>query len=295
MYVTSRTGNEPAVSSVKRLGRYSSYFAQSVLWSHRMVEYLVYRLPPGVLGVLLLVSTALFVWVGYAVEKARGTQGTERIISLIQAAIFAIVAFLLGFTFSLTSQRFDERRVLLRDETNAIERTYLRASYLPVTSSADFRRVLRSYAQARLDSYETNIWTAGYTDVLLRGHRLGDRLWSLTSTAGRADPTNVQIGVLTLSLNEMLDQGSSQDIAMATHVPTAIWALVFVLMLGGAITTGQVFAHSRAVDVPLTLMYLVILSAVVFTIVDLDRPQTGLVQTNLAPLEQEIQRMSASE
>ena len=49
------------------------------------------------------------------------------------------MAFLLAITMGMASDRFDARRGLVLEETNAIGTTYLRAGYLDEPASSELR------------------------------------------------------------------------------------------------------------------------------------------------------------
>lgn len=258
-----------------------------------MGDYLAYSLPPGIFALCVFVSTLAMFLAGYVSTKARRSSADETF-GIIQTGVAALVAFMLATTFSQTSQRFDQRRALLRDETNAIGTTNLRAAYLPDHTSSGFRKLLRQYAQARLDSYKSDVGTPSHARDVDLSKRFGEELWSMASAAGHAQPANVQLGWLTQSLNEMLDLGVSQDIALRSHVPGTIFSLMVLLMCASAFTTGLAFGRAGKVDVGISLTLLFLLTAVVFTIDDLDRPQKGLIRIDLSPLQQQIREIPAA-
>ena len=258
-----------------------------------MTDYLAYGLPPAGFAVFVFALMTAFVAIGYAVGLRRRHPATEdKTFGLIQSAIFATMAFLLGFTFSLAGQRFDSRREIVRDEANSIGTTALRATYLPAGASLLFRQTLKQYVQARLDSYNFAMGTSDYAQSLERSQNLGDRLWSIASAAGRAEPANVQLGWLTQSLNETLDLGNSQNIMQRTHVPESIFGLVLLVMITSGFSAGISLVGARRIDVTLTLTFLVLVTGVVFTIDDLDRPQNGLIRTDFSPIQEQMQTLS---
>jgi len=48
-------------------------------------------------------------------------------VNMIQAAVLGMLALLLGFTFSMSTSRFEIRKQLVLEESNAIGTTFLRA------------------------------------------------------------------------------------------------------------------------------------------------------------------------
>jgi FtsH-binding integral membrane protein len=253
------------------------------------------------LGFAFLVVTVvgIFVAIGYRVERQRGPAtpagaGQDGAFSSVQGAIFATMALLLGFTFTITSTHYDERRILLRNEGNAIGTAALRADYLPKHDVGTFRSLLLEYARTRIDCYESAIGTPEYNRAEQRNARLANDLWTLNARAGRADPHNVELSLLTQSLNESIDTAGAMEVALRTHIPISILGLMLLLMLGAAFATGLGFARDKAMDIPLTVAFLVLVSALVFTIDDLDRPQTGIVRIDVSPIRMAIDAMPGS-
>ncbi len=59
----------------------------------------------------------------------------------------------LAFTFGLAASRFEARRDALPEEVNAIGTTYLRTAFLPEAYGQNARKLLRQYADNRLEIY----------------------------------------------------------------------------------------------------------------------------------------------
>jgi hypothetical protein len=68
-----------------------------------------------------------------------------------------LVGLLLGFSFVITSSRFNERSRLVNDEANAIGTCYLRAGLLAEPANSQIRTSLRRYTDFRLTSFERGI------------------------------------------------------------------------------------------------------------------------------------------
>jgi len=72
----------------------------------------------------------------------------------IDAAVFALLGLLLGFSFAGATSRFDGRRQLIVHEANAIGTAYLRLDLLPASEQPVMRGMFREYLDARLRAYE---------------------------------------------------------------------------------------------------------------------------------------------
>ena len=71
---------------------------------------------------------------------------------MLVGSILAMLAFLLAVTMGMASDRFDARHVLVRDESNTIRTTFLRAGYLAEPYGKDIQNLLREYVPLRIVS-----------------------------------------------------------------------------------------------------------------------------------------------
>src|SRR5271167_3109743 len=109
----------------------------------------------------ITISTTLFVSmlasleIGYRVgrRKIEDHPAAHEGIGAIEAAIFALLGLLLGFSFSGATARLDARRQLIIGEANAIGTAYLRLDLLPTSDQPEMRRLFREYVDARLGAY----------------------------------------------------------------------------------------------------------------------------------------------
>jgi len=74
-------------------------------------------------------------------------------LSTIDGAVFGLMGLLLAFTFSGAESRFDTRRQLIVQESNAIGTAYLRVDLLPATAQPQLREDFRSYTDSRIALY----------------------------------------------------------------------------------------------------------------------------------------------
>jgi hypothetical protein len=82
-------------------------------------------------------------------EEERGVYG------VLLAAMLTLLGLIIGFSFSMASSRYDQRKNLEEEEANAIGTEYVRADLLPADSAEKVRRLLRSYLDQRILFYTT--------------------------------------------------------------------------------------------------------------------------------------------
>ncbi len=72
-------------------------------------------------------------------------------------ATLTLLALLIGFSFSMAINRYDQRKIYEEDEANARElgTEYLRTDLLPPVAATNVRTLLITYLDQRILFYET--------------------------------------------------------------------------------------------------------------------------------------------
>jgi hypothetical protein len=227
-------------------------------------------------SVIILFAAESGLWLGRYVRR-RVQERTKAPIGEIVAAMLGLLAFMLGFTFSLAATRFDGRRMLVLEEANAIGTTYLRAGLLAEPHRSELRRLLREYVKTRIVSGpREQIWQAK-----VRSEELHKQLWSQATEVGEKNPASITVGLFISSLNETIDLHAKRvQLGMRNQIPILIWAVLYLLavlaigMMGyhtGIEGAGRFFGF-----VPMIITF----SMVLILIADLDRPQEGLLKVS---------------
>lgn len=199
----------------------------------------------------------------------------------IQASVLGLLALLLGFTFSMSMQRFDNRSMALIDEANAIGTAVLRVQLLPDKYKADATQLFKQYIESRV--------AIGQLDLTRHSERkkynqhiidLQNKLWSLAILAANDDPRPVTSGAFIQSLNDVIDKQGKRNALLQMHVPEVVLILLFIVF----ISSGGILGYSGGISgkrvlAPIILVSLLI-TLIVFIIIDLDRPKRGLIQVN---------------
>jgi hypothetical protein len=230
---------------------------------------------------ILFVSLIGVIEAGYRVghrAQAHASESSTAHINAIQAAVLGILALLLGFTFSLSLQRFESRSEAVVDEANAIGTAYLRAQLLPSSVRHEVRQSLRDYLDLRV---QASMMTVGHQAerqaLLVRANQVLDSLWLSARQAAEENASPVTSGLFIQSLNDLIDSYGRRDAALNRHVPEVVlWLLYGVLLMTGSIIgyACGVAGHRASLVAYIMVVLIVFL---VFIIIDLDRPHRGLI------------------
>ncbi len=252
---------------------------------------------PIILFVALFVAVNLAVYeFGYQIGKwirrrANGeVKPDEGPTGIVVGAILGLMAFLLAITMSMASDRFDTRRGLVLEETNAIGTAYLRAGYLDEPASSDLRDLFREYVPLRIATSNEALLISN----LERSEQLLDQMWAITEDVARAQPSDVT-ALFVESMNEVIDLHTSRFVAgVYARVP----ATILLLLVAGVILSLGLVGYNAGLSEkrsPIIAIVLVIaLGATLWLVIDLDRPREGLIQTSQQPLIDLQQKMGSS-
>jgi hypothetical protein len=210
-------------------------------------------------------------------QSPRSEEVRKAPIAEIVTAMLGLLAFMLGFTFSLAASRFDVRRTLVLEESNAIGTTYLRAGMLPEPHGAEIRKLLREYVKARLAFAKKN----QVLQASSRSEELHGRLWAEATAVGEKNPNSIVAGLFISSLNDVIDLHSKRvTFSLRNRIPITIWAALYFLAF---CAFGMMGFHMGVASkrrflgfIPLLLTF----SVVMFLIADLDRPREGLLKVS---------------
>ena len=200
------------------------------------------------------------------------------------------MAFMLAFTFSMGGSRFDVRRQLVLDESNAVGTAYLRTAMLPEPQRTEIRNLLREYVEVRLrivqdlDTYVPK--------GLARSEELHRLLWEQAAGLGLENDRSVMVGLFIQSLNEVIDIHTKRVAAGLVHrIPEVIWITLFFIGLLGTAVIGYRAGLSGTRGIPATLALIFAFSAVMILIMDLDRPGQSLFQVSQQSMARLLENM----
>ncbi len=237
---------------------------------------------------VLFVSMALAIEMGYRLGRGRqvsADDGFKAHVNGIAASLVGILALLLGFTFSLSLQRFDQRSGAVVDEANAIGTAYLRSQLLPVSVRGEVQELLRAYLGSRVQASAVTLANQAERELLLAQAKEAQlALWAYARQAAEQDPNPVTSGLFIQALNELIDSFGRRDAALTRHVPEVVLLLLFgtFLMAGAIVGYAAGVAGHRASFVTYVMVALIVV--LVFVILDLDRPRRGLIEVSRTSL-----------
>ena len=195
-----------------------------------------------------------------------------------------LLALLTAFTFSLALHRYEERRMTVVAEANAIGTAEMRVRLLNPPDNARMAALLQSYARARL---EYGLADAGEKRALAAKSATLRSELQAAALAALAPEARTPLGIyVTPAINAVLDIGTEREALNTARVPGAILFCLIAFNLLSAAMLGYALTGSRARQRPATIGLFVLLTMAFMLILDLDAPQRGMIKVDQSPMKQ---------
>jgi hypothetical protein len=249
----------------------------------------LYELPSWVVVVALVGAMAGAAEIGYRLghrQHARMSETGRGHFGAVQASLLALLALLLGFTFSLADRRYEARRRAVMDDAITLAGLDLRSNFLPNERRKEFKKLFREYVSI-------------HASAVGRGQAVTPE--KLTLRAERAEACHRQMcdvvraevqgehpakgtEVMVSQLSDALAIHRRWVTAFENHVPESILVLLFGAAVAAAGVVGYSGGLGRHRGVIQSVLLTLFVSAIIYVIHDLDTPLSGGIQIDQGPI-----------
>lgn len=228
---------------------------------------------------VLIISMVLGTWLRRFVAVDPATVGGGQLIF----GTFSILSLLVGFTFSLALNRHDQRRDLLLEEANAIRALHRTLVHVEEPGQAEIASALNDYAKGRLAFVQSNLFGQEAQQAARAKER--EQLNKVVANVVPRSDTGVNQAQILGVATRILDAGARMDMISFAHVPARVGLMLYLLSTGCALVIGiSIGDRLKGVWIP-AIVWSLLLSLALFTIVDLDAPHWGSIRLDPSPLE----------
>ena len=243
--------------------------------------------------IVLLLSFFLMwlsVWIGVFLRKRHLDldKDVNHDFELIMASTLTLLGLIIGFTFSMAINRYDQRKNYEEAEANAIGTEYVRADVLSASDATRVRILLKDYLDQRILFYKTHD-KQKLQQVNARTAQLQAELWSAVQVPASAQQTPVLALVLS-GMNDVLNSQGYTQAAWWNRIPIGAWGLMAAVAICSCLLVGYT-AH-RPAEGHIRLVILPLLLAIAFFLIaDIDAPRHGIIRMlplNLMSLAQSL-------
>ncbi|MEA3372398.1 MAG: hypothetical protein U9Q62_01785 [Campylobacterota bacterium] len=219
--------------------------------------------------------------VGYQISKYTSTRYDKEApnaISPMVGGLLGMLAFVLAFTFAMAAAQHNLRKQNVLDEANAIGTAYLRADLVDEPHRTKVKHLLQEYVDIRLQAVEMGMSTDILKTAIARSVELHELLWAQVSSAAKKEP-NINTGLLLQSINNVIDMHEKRlTAALRNRIPGSIWLALLAISALTMITMGAQAGLSKSRRLVAVIPLIMAFAALTTVVVDLDRPQKGLIK-----------------
>lgn len=208
----------------------------------------------------------------------------ESPVSAIAGSVLALLAFMLAFTFSLASDRYDARKSLVRDQAVSIRTAYARADFLPEPDREESQSLIREYVDilVEIGNADSLADAPAFVDQSLVIH---DRLWAIAVRNVNTGWTSEIASSYTESLTDMSNvQALRVAISLQARMPAGVWGVLFVLLILGMFAVGYQTAIAASRRSWAMLVLALSFSVVIGLVAALDNPKSGFLHASQQPI-----------
>jgi FtsH-binding integral membrane protein len=244
---------------------------------------------PPIVFVMTLALMALSTWVGDALRKRVGIAKDDprnEAAGLMASAILTLLFLLIGFTFSMATNRYDLRKTCEQADAIAIGTMYSRADLLAPADAGKVQALLKKYLDHLMLLY-----TAGSPDrareIRADVVRLQAELWATLRPALEKVPPPL-LGALVQGLNDVVSAQRSSQAAWQNRIPVGAWALIITISMGCCWLIGF---RARRTDWLAFMVVPVAVAISLFLIAEIDSPRGGVIRVvpnNLTSVAQSL-------
>jgi hypothetical protein len=200
------------------------------------------------------------------------------------AAMVSLLSLVIGFTFNVALNRYDERRDLVVEEAAAITMAWERARLLPDAAQLKVEPLLRQYIDERRAYFQTGLATDRQRAPDLPARRVRQALWTAAEAAEASGQKPLMVRAFLDALTRLDDAAAHREAMAREHIPFNVVLLIALFGLITGFGLGHAGAGRRAGRVHAG--FFLIVSLAMIAVLDLDRPRTGFAQVSQRPMQE---------
>jgi hypothetical protein len=230
---------------------------------------------PLLVFALSFFTMCLSVVIGALLRRGKDLdKSTHENYSVILAAALTLLALIIGFSFSMATNRYDQRKNYEEAEANAIGTEYVRADLLPAAKAERIRLLLQKYTDQRILFYDTRD-TQQLARINADTARLQTELWSVVVESAESRPAPI-IALVASGMNDVLNSQGYTQAAWWNRIPGAAWILMASIAICCSLLVGYDLRDMKAGRILIPILPLIV-SIAFFLIDDIDSPRRGAI------------------
>ncbi|MGD9148209.1 MAG: DUF4239 domain-containing protein [Anaerolineae bacterium] len=237
----------------------------------------------------VLVAAEIGFRIGIWLQRRDPESGKTPMTGAVVGGMLGLMAFLLAFSIGIVIGQHNGRKAMVVTEANAVGTAYLRAGFLEEPDRISTRDLLQEYVEVRIAAAADE---TQFEYALTRSEEIHGELWSIVEANVWQGQESAIMALTVDSINEVIDVHSLRLAAVDLRLPRLLGVVLYAATILSFLLVGVANSSDKERDqIALTLFALAFV-AVLMIIVDLDRPQQGLLTVSQTALSDLLRQMT---
>ena len=240
--------------------------------------------------VVVLIAAEIGFRIGIWLQRRDPDSEKTAITGVMVGGMLGLMAFLLAFSIGIVINQHTGRKAMVVTEANAVGTAYLRAGFLDEPDLTSTRDLLREYVEVRLAAAADP--EALLESAMTRSEEIHGQLWSIVEDNVRQGNESDIMAIFVESINEVIDVHSLRLAAFELRLPSVLGIVLYAATVLSFLLVGVASSSDGKRDPFAILLFSLAFVAVLMILVDLDRPQQGLLTVSQTALSDLLRQMA---
>lgn len=241
-----------------------------------------------VFGVLLAAEIGFRI--GIWLHDRSSSRKETRMTGVVVGGMLGLMGFLMAFSIGIAIGHHGDRKGMVVTEANAIGTAWLRAGFLDEPDSTSLRELLREYVEVRLEAAAD---VRKLPASMARSEMIHGELWAIVEGNVRQGNDTAIMATVVASINEVIDVHSLRLEAATVRLPRVLGIVLFAATIVSFLLVGVASSTDRRRDSAAVVLFALAFVAVLMLMVDLDRPQEGLLTVSQTAMSDVLRQMTS--
>ncbi len=213
-------------------------------------------------------------------RKTKSQQNHLEIVRVAEGTVFALFGLLVAFSFSGSYSRFEDRKVKIIAEVNAIENAYQYTELLEPASRVVMRDLIRQYIDFRIAAYQQFAEFTGFEQQMDRFNKMENVVRHNAMQAIIKTNNNSASLLFAPAISDMLEIANTRILITRIHPAGQIFFLLIGLGALSAFLLGINMAKKQKFSTVDVLCFVAITAYTLYVIIDMEYPRVGMIRVN---------------
>lgn len=243
-----------------------------------------------VMVVVVLAAGEIGFRIGIWLQDRSSNHKETRMTGPVVGGMLGLMAFLMAFSIGIAIGQHGDRKAMVVTEANAIGTAWLRAGFLDEEDSKSLRELLRGYVEVRVEAASD---VKKFPAALARSEEIHGELWAITEGIVRRGHDTPIMATVVASINEVIDVHSLRLEAATMRLPRILGIVLIAATILSFLLVGVASSADRKRDGAAVVLFALAFVAVLMLMVDLDRPQEGLLTVSQTAMSDVLRQMTS--